>query len=78
MDEDLAATSKLARELAQWEADGEQLPGAGETKGAPMRDVKREEGGLYGLLGVILGLILVNSKVLGDGAFSLSPSRFRR
>lgn len=32
-----------------------------------MRDYKREEGGSYGLLGVILGLILVNSKVIGDG-----------
>lgn len=32
------------------------------------RDVKREEGGAYGVLGVILGLILVSGKVLGEGA----------
>ena len=32
------------------------------------RDVKREEGGAYGVLGVILGLILVSGKTLGEGA----------
>ncbi|KAL8276442.1 hypothetical protein RQP46_011144 [Phenoliferia psychrophenolica] len=30
------------------------------------RDIKREEGGAYGVLGVILGLILVSGKVLGE------------
>lgn len=35
-----------------------------------MRDVKREEGALYGVLGTVLALILVNGKVLGDGALS--------
>lgn len=46
----------IMQELEEWkEEDG------------VMRDYKREEGGSYGLLGVILGLILVNSKVLGDG-----------
>lgn len=33
-----------------------------------MRDVKREEGAAYGVLGVVLALILVNGKVLADGA----------
>lgn len=32
-----------------------------------MRDIQKEDGGAYGLLGVILGLILVSGKVLGDG-----------
>lgn len=32
------------------------------------RDVKKEEAGAYGLLGVILGLILTSGKVLGEGA----------
>lgn len=47
--------------------DEDEEEGAGRKKGAPMRDVKREEGGPYGLMGVILGLVLVNGKVLGDG-----------
>ncbi|KAI5475965.1 MAGE family protein [Pseudohyphozyma bogoriensis] len=31
-----------------------------------VRDVKKEEGAAYGILGVVLALILVNGKVLGD------------
>lgn len=37
-----------------------------------LRDYKREEGGAYGLLGVILGLILLSNKALTDGQSSLS------
>lgn len=72
-DEQFASSSSLARELANWEEDGEDVPGAddvddGDAQGGLMRDYKREEGGAYGVLGVILALILVNGKVLGDGA----------
>lgn len=34
-----------------------------------LRDCRTEEVGSYGILGVILGLILVNGKALGDGTF---------
>ncbi|GAA6044175.1 hypothetical protein JCM8097_007220 [Rhodosporidiobolus ruineniae] len=63
----------LKAELAAWERDGEGLAdegsededGEGEARGV-LRDVKREEGAAYGILGVVLALILVNGKVLGD------------
>ncbi|GJN91445.1 hypothetical protein Rhopal_004468-T1 [Rhodotorula paludigena] len=75
----------LRAELAAWEADeATTLPGDGEDEGveaAVMRDVKREEGAVYGVLGVVLALILVNGKVLGDDQLisylrrlSLTPS----
>ncbi|GAA5881731.1 hypothetical protein JCM3774_005971 [Rhodotorula dairenensis] len=54
----------LRAELAQWNADADS--GEHGNQGAVMRDVKREEGALYGILGVVLALILVNGKVLGD------------
>ncbi|GAA5835001.1 hypothetical protein JCM11251_000134 [Rhodosporidiobolus azoricus] len=57
--------------LAAFEADEELLPGDAEAvdegvEASVMRDVKREEGAAYGVLGVILALILVNGKVLAD------------
>ncbi|GAA5914152.1 hypothetical protein JCM6882_004940 [Rhodosporidiobolus microsporus] len=80
----------LADALAAYEADEDLLPGdvggengavdEGEEAGV-MRDVKREEGAAYGVLGVVLALILVNGKVLADDQLisylrrlSLSPS----
>ncbi|GAA5956022.1 hypothetical protein JCM21900_002647 [Sporobolomyces salmonicolor] len=60
-----ASRKSLRRELAAWEADEEALSSAVE-EGGVLRDAKREEGGAYGVLGVILALILVNGKVLGD------------
>ncbi|GAA5856838.1 hypothetical protein JCM9279_000847 [Rhodotorula babjevae] len=85
---DDASTSgkkSLRAELAAWQADGEPLPGADDAaeglEAAVMRDVKREESALYGVLGVVLALILVNGKVLGDDQLisylrrlSLTPS----
>ncbi|GAA5823493.1 hypothetical protein JCM3770_004477 [Rhodotorula araucariae] len=72
----------LRAELAAWEADGDALPDEdGGVDAAVMRDVKGEEGATYGVLGVILALILVNGKVLGDDQLisylrrlSLTPS----
>ncbi|POY70952.1 hypothetical protein BMF94_6040, partial [Rhodotorula taiwanensis] len=73
--EPVATTGRktLRSELAAWNADGDALPddeddegGGGEWEKAVMRGVKREEGALYGILGVVLALILVNGKVLGD------------
>lgn len=60
----------LRRVLSEWNADGDD--DSGKEAGAVLRDIKREEGALYGILGVVLALILVNGKVLGDGE---SPSR---
>lgn len=60
----------LRRVLSEWNADRDA--GEDEEQGAVLRDVKREEGALYGILGVVLALILVNGKVLGDG--ECSPS----
>ncbi|GAA5935922.1 hypothetical protein JCM1841_006592 [Sporobolomyces salmonicolor] len=60
-----ASRKSLRRELAAWEADEEALSSSVEDGGV-LRDAKREEGGAYGVLGVILALILVNGKVLGD------------
>ncbi|GAA5942687.1 hypothetical protein JCM3775_003678, partial [Rhodotorula graminis] len=84
---DDASTSgkkSLRAELAAWQADSEPVPGDDDAEGleaAVMRDVKREEGALYGVLGVVLALILVNGKVLGDDQLisylrrlSLTPS----
>ncbi|TNY22182.1 MAGE family-domain-containing protein [Rhodotorula diobovata] len=85
---DAAAPGKksLRADLAAWYADGEALPDEEgddevETAAAVMRDVKREEGALYGVLGTVLALILVNGKVLGDDQLisylrrlSLTPS----
>lgn len=51
----------LRAELAAWHADADA------DGKSVMRDVKREEGALYGILGVVLALILVNGNVLGDG-----------
>ncbi|GAA6064509.1 hypothetical protein JCM10212_004870 [Sporobolomyces blumeae] len=47
------------------EEEEEEEEGA-ELGGGVMRDAKREEGPAYGILGVVLALILVNGKVLGD------------
>ncbi|BGP09105.1 hypothetical protein OF846_003262 [Rhodotorula toruloides] len=67
---DLTADSggkrSLRAELAAWEADGDEDDDEEDQDGAVMRDVKREEGEMYGLLGIVLALILVNGKVLGD------------
>lgn len=41
-----------------------------------MRDSKKEGGNIYGLLGVILGLILVNGKTLSDGEFLFLSTYF--
>ncbi|GAA5875109.1 hypothetical protein JCM1840_007256 [Sporobolomyces johnsonii] len=60
-----ASRKSLRHELAAWEADEEALVSPAE-EGGVLRDAKREEGGAYGVLGVILALILVNGKVLGD------------
>lgn len=58
----------LRRVLSEWNADGDgDDDDEGTTAGAVLRDIKREEGALYGILGVVLALILVNGKVLGDG-----------
>ncbi|SGY13384.1 BQ5605_C010g05849 [Microbotryum silenes-dioicae] len=80
VDEDLAESSALARELINYAEDDDDGDLSGlhtkqraEAKGGYIRDVKREEGAAYGILGVILALILVNGKVLGDG-----QSLFRR
>jgi hypothetical protein len=62
-DEDIPQ-NPLAKELAAYERDGAAY---GSEEGATMRDVKKEEGGLYGVLGIILALILVNGQVIGDG-----------
>ena len=51
--------SSLAKEIRVWEQD----------VGAA-RDMKREGGAAYGILGIILGIILVNGKILTDGQFS--------
>ncbi|BGP25566.1 hypothetical protein JCM10295v2_004494 [Rhodotorula toruloides] len=56
----------LRAELAAWEADGDDDDDEDDQDGAVMRDVKREEGEVYALLGIVLALILVNGKVLGD------------
>ncbi|BGP17323.1 hypothetical protein JCM10213_009072 [Rhodosporidiobolus nylandii] len=76
----------LRSELVQWEQDEELLPGDAadsdeEGEMGVMRDVKREEGAAYGVLGVVLALILVNNKVLADDQLisllrrlSLTPS----
>ncbi|GAA6005819.1 hypothetical protein JCM10207_007240 [Rhodosporidiobolus poonsookiae] len=80
----------LQQELADWEADEALLPGderalgmevGEEVEAGVMRDVKREEGAAYGVLGVVLALILVNGKVLADDQLishlrrlSLTPS----
>ncbi|BGP49261.1 hypothetical protein JCM10450v2_005144 [Rhodotorula kratochvilovae] len=72
----------LRGELAAWEADSTALPDEDDgVDAAVMRDVKREEGATYGVLGVVLALILVNGKVLGDDQLisylrrlSLTPS----
>ncbi|SCV69945.1 BQ2448_1339 [Microbotryum intermedium] len=73
VDEDLAESSALARELVNYAEDDDDGDLSGlhrtqraEAKGGYIRDVKREEGAAYGILGVILALILVNGKVLGD------------
>ncbi|KDE07681.1 hypothetical protein, variant [Microbotryum lychnidis-dioicae p1A1 Lamole] len=73
VDEDLAESSALARELINYAEDDDDGDLSGlhtkqraEAKGGYIRDVKREEGAAYGILGVILALILVNGKVLGD------------
>jgi hypothetical protein len=57
----------LRRVLSEWHADGDGDADDDGTAGAVLRDNKREEGALYGILGVVLALILVNGKVLGDG-----------
>ncbi|KWU44388.1 hypothetical protein RHOSPDRAFT_33949 [Rhodotorula sp. JG-1b] len=69
----------LRRVLSEWNADRDA--GEDEEQGSVLRDVKREEGALYGILGVVLALILVNGKVLGDDQLvsylkrlSLTPS----
>ncbi|SCZ89938.1 BZ3500_MvSof-1268-A1-R1_Chr9g10647 [Microbotryum saponariae] len=74
VDDDLAESSALARELINYAEDDDDGDLSGlhtkqraEAKGGYIRDVKREEGAAYGILGVILALILVNGKVLGDG-----------
>ncbi|BGP56297.1 hypothetical protein JCM8202v2_003912 [Rhodotorula sphaerocarpa] len=78
----------LRSELVQWARDGdggddedEDEEGERGVEAAVMRDVKREEGALYGILGVVLALILVNGRVLGDDQLisylkrlSLTPS----
>lgn len=75
---DLTADSggkrSLRAELAAWEADGDEDDDEEDQDGAVMRDVKREEGEMYGLLGIVLALILVNGKVLGDGESALSSA----
>ncbi|GAA5981441.1 hypothetical protein JCM11641_004764 [Rhodosporidiobolus odoratus] len=54
-------------ELLDYEQDEELLPDeSDEEEMGVMRDVKREEGAAYGILGVVLALILVNGKVLAD------------
>lgn len=68
-DEDDIPQNPLARELAAYERDGAVY---GEEQGATMRDTKKEEGGLYGVLGIILALILVNGQVIGDGEWRKS------
>ncbi|KAG0655147.1 hypothetical protein C6P46_001139 [Rhodotorula mucilaginosa] len=71
----------LRRVLSEWHADGDGDADDDGTAGAVLRDNKREEGALYGILGVVLALILVNGKVLGDDQLvsylkrlSLTPS----
>ncbi|KAK4054333.1 hypothetical protein OIO90_003566 [Microbotryomycetes sp. JL221] len=68
------------RELTDWQADGDLLSGE-QANTAPVRDIKREEGASYGILGVILALILVNGKQINDDQLvtylrrlSLTPS----
>lgn len=51
-----ADANDMQRAIAGWEDD------LGHA-----RNLKREEGGAYALLGIILTVILVNSKILGDG-----------
>ncbi|KAM0789606.1 hypothetical protein ACM66B_000412 [Microbotryomycetes sp. NB124-2] len=67
-------------ELAEWHEDGDLLP-TDRPRTAPVRDVKREEGAAYGILGVILALCLVNGKAITDDQLvmylrrlSLTPS----
>ena len=50
-------TEKMLRELNEWENE----------KPSTLKDHSQDETGVYGLLGVVLALILVDGKVLGDG-----------
>lgn len=50
----------MLRELNEWQQE----------KPATLVDHSQDEAGVYGLLGVVLALILVNGKVLGDGEYS--------
>lgn len=50
----------MTKELRIWEEDV-----------GTARDTKREGAGAYGILGIILGIILVNGKILTDGQSSL-------
>lgn len=63
-DEDDVPNNQLAKSLAAYAQDVEVYE---EEEGAPMRDYKKEEGAVYGILGIILALILVNGQVMGDG-----------
>ncbi|KAK4054115.1 hypothetical protein OIV83_001140 [Microbotryomycetes sp. JL201] len=71
---DLRKLKIFGTELADWHEDGDLLP-TDRPGTAPVRDVKREEGAAYGILGVVLALCLVNGKSISDGESWRRPLR---